>query len=368
MHKQPDRLLTLEAMRGVAALIVTFHHFSEGFITQAFSILSGTPAFVLINGEGMVVFFFVLSGVVNCRPLFRDASLRSLFRNLMRRWPRLMMPALLATLFSWALFSFGLYHFQEAAAITGSSWLEKMGNAVAPGFEPSFFDALFQGAIGCFIYGNSNYVSPLWTMHYELMGSLIVMLLAFAVARCPLWTGLALGIAAALAAAVLITPYFLPVFICGALVTFVLNRRGDTSQPVAGWRLAMLLVLVVYFLSYSSPPLGVHAWIVEPSSWLWRDMLRIGIEMMGAVGLVLLCLRWKLLQSLASWRGAKRLGELSLPIFLLHVPIYCSASSWVLVHATPAYGQSAATGLAWLAAVMLIVPASWIFARVDAAA
>ena len=360
-----NRLLPLEAMRGIAAIIVTFYHFAEGFADQAFPLLLGSPAFVLINGDAAVAFFFVLSGSVNCRPLFRDASPWNLFRSLVRRWPRLMMPALLATLFSWLLFACDLYHFQEAALITKSPWLARMANGVEPGFQPSLLDALYQGTIGCFVSGKSNYVPPLWTMHYELLGSLLVMVVAAGLARTTLWTGLALGVAAALAAALLITPFYLPVFVCGTLLTFVLTRRGDQSQPLGGWTMPALLLPVLYLLSYAYPT-GIHAWIPRPADWLWMEMLRIGLQTAGALGLVILCLRWSVLQSWFSGRGAKLLGELSLPIFLLHVPIYCSASSWVLIHATPSLGQGVATGLAWLTAVALTLPASWVFAKLDA--
>ena len=359
-----NRLLPLEAMRGIAAIIVTFYHFAEGFADQAFPLLLGSPAFVLINGDAAVAFFFVLSGTVNCRPLFRDASPWNLFRSLLRRWPRLMMPALLASLFSWALYALDLYHFREAALITNSGWLARMANGAEPGFEPSLLDAIYQGTIGCFITGSSNYVPPLWTMHYELLGSLLVMVVAAGLARLKLWTGLGFGIAAALAAALLITPFYLPVFVCGALLTFVLMRQG-AEGPISGWAMPTLLVPVLYLLNYAYP-LGMHAWLPRLPGGLWLEMMRIGIQTLGALGLVVICLRWEALQRFASGRGAKLLGELSLPIFLLHVPIYCSASSWVLIHATPSLGQGIATGLAWLTAVALTLPASWAFAKVDA--
>jgi peptidoglycan/LPS O-acetylase OafA/YrhL len=67
-------LLPLEAMRGVAAIIVTLYHFSEAFVHQAFPLLLGTPGFVLINGDAAVVFFFALSGYVNGRSVLRDSG------------------------------------------------------------------------------------------------------------------------------------------------------------------------------------------------------------------------------------------------------------------------------------------------------
>ena len=172
---QTNRMLALDAMRGAAATFVTLYHFAQAFVPTAFGFTLGTPLFMLMSGDAAVAFFFVLSGSVNCRPVFRDPRPQSLLRSLLRRYPRLMLPAVVATLFSWALFSLDLYHFREAAAMTGSPWLASMANGITADFQPSLLDALYQGAIGCFVAGKSNYVPPLWTMHYELLGSMLVM-------------------------------------------------------------------------------------------------------------------------------------------------------------------------------------------------
>lgn len=363
---QTNRMLPLDAMRGIAATIVTLYHFAQAFADSAFQLTLGTPLFLMIAGDAAVAFFFVLSGSVNCRPMFRDTAPRVLARNLLRRYPRLMVPALLATLFSWALFALDLYYFREAAAITGSPWLASMANGVGADFQPSLLDALYQGIIGCFVSGKSNYVPPLWTMYYELLGSTLVMVVAALLARRQMWSGLALGAAVAVAVAVVITPYYLPTFICGTLLTFVMMRRGDQNRPGRPWVMVALLAAAIYLLSYAYP-IGMHGWIPQPDYWLWIEMQRIVLQTAGAILLIIVGLRWGALQRLASGRVAALLGELSLPVFLLHVPIYCSASSWVLVQAVPKLGYGAAVTLAGLTAIVLTLPAAWVFARIDKA-
>jgi hypothetical protein len=78
------------------------------------------------------------------------------------------------------------------AAITGSPWLASFGNAVPPGdvFVPSLDDALLQGAVRTFLFGDVSYDNLLWTMRLEFFGSFLAFLLAIALImlrRAPRW-------------------------------------------------------------------------------------------------------------------------------------------------------------------------------------
>src|SRR5690606_12773670 len=67
-----NKLGELEALRGIASVIVLVHHALLGFAPGLHGLLQpdsphalfGTPAFSLINGGAAVVLFFVLSGFV----------------------------------------------------------------------------------------------------------------------------------------------------------------------------------------------------------------------------------------------------------------------------------------------------------------
>src|SRR3954452_14928711 len=100
----PDRgmksrkfLVELEALRGIAAIIVLVHHFMLGFTPRFHGLLYpdqplsllGTPVFALINGSAAVVIFFVLSGFVLTVGLFKSRSLRGALISTVKRWPRL---------------------------------------------------------------------------------------------------------------------------------------------------------------------------------------------------------------------------------------------------------------------------------------
>lgn len=67
--KQESKLTYLECARGVASVIVVFHHFTLAFLPKnTLPIwqhgIKYTPLYFFINGDGAVNFFFVLSGFV----------------------------------------------------------------------------------------------------------------------------------------------------------------------------------------------------------------------------------------------------------------------------------------------------------------
>jgi peptidoglycan/LPS O-acetylase OafA/YrhL len=68
-----NKIYALEAVRGLASILVFFHHFILGFLPQYHGVLAGTNGsqaligsvfFAFINGTAAVVLFFVLSGFV----------------------------------------------------------------------------------------------------------------------------------------------------------------------------------------------------------------------------------------------------------------------------------------------------------------
>ena len=358
------RILSLEAFRGIAAVVVVIYHFVLAFWPHGIAILPGTPIYILFNGNAAVAFFFVLSGSVNGGPLFRDPSPRSLARGVVRRWPRLMVPALLASLFAWALYALGLYYNEAAGALSGSHWLAEFANAHhAADFQPGLLDAILQGGVTVFFTQHSDYDPPLWTMHFELMGSLLVLVLAFVLARLTAAKGMALVVLAAVAVAMVPPHYGLP-FVVGLGLSFFLLRRGDLVDRLGDRGFALLLAISLYVFSYDKP-VGIHAWVPQADDWFWMEVQRIGLQSLGAAGIMLTGLKWKRLAFSGRWAGW--MGEMALPVFLIHVPMYCSLSSWVLLKAEPVYGYQTAAALALISCFVGTVPVSMVFARIDKA-
>src|SRR5690242_11784453 len=90
--------LTLEALRGLAAMVVVAFHCLQSFapawtgLYPAFDPThsrAGEIWYGLVNGTAAVLFFFVLSGFVLTRRYFATGDAMILARGAVKRWPRL---------------------------------------------------------------------------------------------------------------------------------------------------------------------------------------------------------------------------------------------------------------------------------------
>src|ERR1700722_1765234 len=127
----PGKFLQLEGLRGLAAAMVVAWHFVWAFAPSQLGSVAGSPEQGLvgspiaasIDGPAAVVLFFVLSGFVIPLRFFRSGQARTVVQAAAKRWPRLAGLSVLAVLFSYVLFRLGLFHYREAAIVTGSDWL-----------------------------------------------------------------------------------------------------------------------------------------------------------------------------------------------------------------------------------------------------
>ena len=348
---EKKRIASLEALRGLAALIVVVWHTMLAFAPQTSGIFSQFPAgdaytgsffFVLMNGNGAVNVFFVLSGFVLSRKFFLDHDRSFIIKNALRRYPRLALPVLVSVLFSYLLFHFGFYHFSEAAKISGSPWLAKFGYAYETPFQPSLWEALKQGAFLTFFRGDASYNSSLWTMKFEFYGSFMIF------GAC-----LLLGEVKALKKAP--TIYLFAVMTLMAwyaspwYIAFVAGLFIAATMPQGGWRIidglplyakGLLIIMSLYLLGFLQAQ-GIYG--------IFGKANVIFVNVIGSVILVTLLANIKLHEKLLSL--AQFLGALSFPLYLIHIPVLFSLICWV-------YLNSVSMGiftLAWMIPFALIV-------------
>jgi peptidoglycan/LPS O-acetylase OafA/YrhL len=328
MNKEAARKPHLDGLRGVAACVVFFGHLSLAL---------SVPAYIF-NGRSAVCIFFVLSGYV-LSELARHSPL-SFPAQSVRRYIRLVVPMLITSAFAWALLAAGLYRNQEAAALVNSWWLGSWYK-----FDPSFRAMLIETLYGVFVTGHSDYNCNLWTMRPELLGSLYVFVInATAATR-------RLRLLCYVALAVFYTSDYVMLFPVGALLHDFHAELATAIRQT--WRKAAMLVPG---LLLCLAPSGWLQWHRLPSGLV--DEMRIIDEMhwqmIGATLLVLAVLHWDVLKFLLGSALGRLLGRLSFVLYLIHVPIICSFTAW-LVLALPA---GPAVPIAFVATIMLVFAAS----------
>ncbi len=354
MSADQDKVVRLEAARGLAALVVFIHHFFVAFAPavpgylvedrESGSLLGGWY-FFLFNGEAAVIFFFVLSGYVLCIKPLGSGDAAYIKLSLLRRWPRLVPLVTMSVLLSWACHASGLYFFQDAVRLSKTHWLEGWNLDV---INPSFLDALWQGSFAVFFTGETYLNTNLWTMKREIIGSLYVF--AMSALMLSRQRHVIFSIILVLLATAGLRNALFP-FLLGFLLALISLKR----KPVLAWpfRLGMLC-LALYMLGYKEP-VGDYSWVANMAGHgylVHRLMLPLGG---GVLLLYLLSGRvWHWLDGgLGRW-----FGELSFPFYVMHIIVIWSWSSWVYTVAQLPLAVNLVSSL--MLTLLICIPLMWI--------
>lgn len=296
------RLNSLEAARGIASIIVVFHHFCLAFLplVKRFVFDGGirlTPLYPLVNGEAAVTFFFLLSGYVLTRRLYEQPSSVELTRSAVKRLPRLMPPAAVTIFAGFVILAYWPPYYTQAYGITGSHWLEEFGVArIPPNFTPTLLSAAAQTIQVFLLPDHFYYNSNLWTMFPEFYGSMIVFALVGIFITRPSFTLAAHAIGLVLS---LFHKDFLP-FVIGSLIAYV---GPPKKVPMA----AALIAFVLFWWGY---------WVTN---------------MLGSIAILIALLGNERLSSPLSGRTGAILGAFSFPLYLVHTLVILSISSAIFV-------------------------------------
>jgi peptidoglycan/LPS O-acetylase OafA/YrhL len=333
---ETGRLVPLEAYRGIAAIIVLVHHFFlafspkiTGFIAsdRVSESLIGAFYFVFFSGDGAVHFFFVLSGFVLCWSYFNQEDTDKIKIAFLKRYPRLAGIVIITTVISFALFYFDLYFFSQAASLqnNGNRWLALFGYSMDPAtFEPSLLKAIYQGA-STFFTGSSVYNGSLWTMQHEFFGSIVVYLTAIFVSKCLAYRYLPFFFGVLALLMIFYSPLMLP-FAVGIYLSIQVARRRPL-MPL--WFSLACVATGLYLLGYMIPEKAFFWVRLLPSRF--EPSMKIVLHSLGAALIIFgTMVNGSVFRSLNG--GFFRfLGRISFPIYLVHMLVLGSASSYVFI-------------------------------------
>lgn len=289
------KLLQLEAVRGIASVVVVFHHFALAFAPK----LKTIP--LLFDGESAVLIFFMLSGFVLTKRFFEQGGGR-IGTAAIKRLPRLWLPVCCSILFGYAILASGSTWHIQAGELVKSDYLSQFAWAGFPAhFRASLPDALVQSLLVFYLPNHNWYNSNLWTMQPEMLGSLFCFAYAwFATKFKNPKSGLMLLLAILLGR--FISIYWIMPFAIGIfLAQFYSHRSVKIGTPTG---LIMLAVAGICLSAGHYP-----------------------VRNMGAAILIITALSSPGIASALSGRLGALLGEFSFPLYLTHALVLCSASS-----------------------------------------
>ncbi|WP_093534263.1 acyltransferase [Stenotrophomonas rhizophila] len=348
------KILSLEGLRGLAAVAVVLSHLGMEFFPTAVvgtlreshvpaeQWLYDSPFRGFYAGFFAVCIFFVLSGYVLSLKYLRTLDTRVISDALAKRYFRLA-PAVIASTLLMAI---------TAGLLNGMALAQ---------WPSHLLSAAREGVYGSFLFGDNAHNGVTWTMQVELLGSLIlfVYLLAFGRLRWGWIAGAVL--CAALMARLPLMGCFFTMFLCGAYLGRVAHLA---SHPVVA---ALMLALGFYLGGYDSPSASYRQVVV------WANTLQFeyGIALNWPVvipGLGAVLMVWSLLGgSLISRPFASRpcawLGKISFALYLTHTLVIMVVCKPLLHLAEPHIGYVGAAIIASFIVLILSMVVASVFYR-----
>jgi len=351
------RLPSLDGLRGVAAFTVLLHH----CLLVASPYLSGDdaasqwwhtmittplalPTLLLTSGTEAVFVFFVLSGFVLTLPAARRPGF-----DWLAYWPRrlirLYLPVWGGLLLGTALI-YALPRTNPDVAQDG--WLVSSNATSAP-----LGEVLHQATLAPHRFPIDN---PLWSLHWELLFSLLLPLYILIVRRIPLTAGLTLSAALAMAGSLSGQGWllYLPVFMAGASLAAHFERLQRLAAAISARRGGVLIWWGVLGLAVFGMLISRVASALLPHDTALYPLIEAlcyGVLIIGSASLLFLCFGWARAASIFARNPVHWLGKISFSLYLVHVPILATAAF--------AFGSD------WPLAVMVAIPVSllvaWLF-------
>ena len=316
------RIACLDGARGVACLAVVVYHcvmtgsgspVDAGVANAApWSLpwlIGRSPLHLIWDGTFAVYVFFALSGYVLTLQM-REAAAWDWTRYYPRRLLRLYLPVVGSILFAGACAAL----VPRVSKPSESGWmLEHVGTSLSNGF------------VGVLLVHNVRLNSVLWSLHWEVIFSLLLPLAVLVVGRIGPRLALVLGVASLAATALGVHDAngrleYLPMFLLGAL----LAGQPELVQRLASrWRRRDTIALtLVVALSQ------VARWTLAPviSGTSAAFALTTALQAAVTLPLLVLVLCSPVIRRAAERRRVQWLGKRSFSIYLVHEPIVVSAA------------------------------------------
>jgi peptidoglycan/LPS O-acetylase OafA/YrhL len=303
----------LDGLRGWAALSVLFFHLTWEYFGVIEPGLRNPLSAFFFNGYFAIMIFFVLSGAALSTPFFSASGLEGIKRLAIKRYPRLVIPILASALIFFGLARLGWLHHEAASVvIKRTDWIGSWFN-----FPFTIEIILWYAFVDVFVtIGDQYLVNPiLWTMMFELIGSAIVFaILSIMTVLNPSYRR---SILLLLMAVMLELPptRLLAAFVAGIILadwraSGVFEQLRSTTSYWLSWVLLVSVALVGAGCPQSSQV------VIFP--------------ILAIIFVFAIFANESVCRFLAN-PISQKLGRLSFPLYLVHMPVIASLTCWLTV-------------------------------------
>ncbi len=363
MLAEKHKLRYLEGIRGLAAIIVVLHHyilafypaFNFGDANQAHIgngkielLFAQTPLNIIYNGGFAVCIFFILSGYVLSNAYHQTNNPKILIQYAIKRYFRLLVPVAASIILAYTFIKIGFMHNATLGPVTKTNdWLSGAFDR-----DGGLYDVLKNMFVDVFFFKDNKYNPVLWTMTYELLGSMLIF--SFLLITHPFKYKMSLY-----AGLILLLFYtgnnFYAAFILGVLLNkHIVQQQQSASKPISipKWLSALGIIIGIYFCSYPicyNPENTMFALITWPFMASYEFFHVVG----SFILMFVICHSTSLKMAL-SGKIVKYIGNISFSFYLLHFIILCSFSCYLFSLFYPSCNYNLAVLLSFLCSLPVI--------------
>ena len=294
-----SRIDFFDGIRGWGAIMVLLSHLCGTIPHMSF--LRSTPLAVVTDGFLAVYIFFILSGVVLSLSCFKYENLYFVASLLLKRLPRLAIPIFASSIFIYIIMTSALMYNKGL----NNPWLSEFYS-----FDPSlvkvirfsFYDVFFN-----YVH-DASYNVVLWTMSTELHGSILVAI----VLLCLNYVRFKLLFLISVSVVLFAVKPQLACFSIGMIISYILCNKSDILFLLKKRNIKIFLCLL-FLLVYKAVDMG-------------------RCNVISAAIVVLLPFMFEGVYTFLVSRISSFLGKISFPLYIVHFPILCSFTSYLLIH------------------------------------
>ncbi len=340
-----QRVAYLDGMRGIGAVQVCLLHMTTGLLgwTAPYG-----PELVFFDGQLAVFIFFLISGFVLTRAYERVSS--SPATLITARSVRLFVPTVAACLFATVIALTSNF-------INGVNGWPTIGDALADTFltivAGHHSSSLFRNIplLNEMLTNNDSHVNaPLWTIHVEFVGSILVVLLTSIKSQ---WRTLKIFV---LATVTVIT-------VRSLLFPFVVGYfLASTQFRFRSWLWPAALILLGTYISIAASNMDIFGWATSVSKIKWMISAQSSFSVQKCAAAILIFIAIVGYQPAHLWLSTKPmmiLGAYSFPLYLVHFPVIIWIGQPLTQISLP---------LSIFGSLVIIAGATWAFRWVDTVA
>lgn len=352
-----SRMLWIDGLKGLSCLGIFMHHFMYAFYPASIISTAAIPHFkyetklsqsalsVFFNGNFLVFVFCILSGYLISASTLKSKKI-NVTNSITKRYLKLTIPVIIIGIVVWLLSSFNLFFNQEVSMITSSDWL-RMFYAE----KVSLFNVLKSSIFIAPFFGDTYISNAFWMYGYILSGSSLIYLFG------PLLKKEKINILFVIIPLIgfIFTANFLACFVIGYLLCLLFNSdfvKNMKYKNIIGF---VLILIGLYFGGYPSCIVPTNYYAITTFSNCFYPHL------IGACCLIIGINFTNIFKRILSNRLFVNLGKISFSIFLIHIPLIFSYSTFLFKKLIPNHRYNYDCLIVFISTLIILIILSYLF-------